>query len=258
MKKLFKNQIKLIRSLDTKKGRKESGLFIVESKKAVLELVGTDIKIEYLVFDNQFDSNTIDKIVKLLENPDIFTTDDFNRISSLKNSEGVIVVAKIPEFKEIDEFISEKKTLLGLFDINDPGNLGTIIRTSLWYGLDGIILFGNSVDLYSPKVIRSSMGGLFKSDIVVVNSYNDIKKEINSFKKVGTFLDEKHDFRNKSTSKTMSKIMLLLGNEANGLNNSLKTEINCNYRINNKTDFESLNVSIAAGIIMDRIFGDNS
>ena len=254
MKKLFKNQIKLIRSLDSKKGRKESGLFIVESKKAVLELVGTDIKIEYLVFDSLFDTEKIDKIVKLLNDPDVFVTDDFNRISSLKNSEGVIAVVKIPQMKEVAEFLKDKKSLLGLFDINDPGNLGTIIRTALWYGVDGIVLFGNTVDIYSPKVIRSSMGGLFKSDIFKIDSYDDIKNKITSFKKIGTFLDEKHDF----TLESLDNVMLLLGNEANGLNNSLKADINYNYRISNNTDFESLNVSIAAGIIMDRIFNHNN
>ncbi|MDA3886935.1 MAG: RNA methyltransferase [Candidatus Delongbacteria bacterium] len=254
MKKLFKNQIKLIRSLDSKKGRNESGLFIIESKKAVLELVGTSINIEYVVFDSSFETEKIDKIVKLLKDPDIFITDDFERISSLKNSEGVLAVAKTPSVKTVDEFLKDKRSLLGLFDINDPGNLGTIIRTSLWYGVDGIVLFGNTVDLYSPKVIRSSMGGLFKSDIIKLGSFDDIKKEINSFEKIGTFLDEEHDFK----SKDNDKIMLLFGNEANGLSSSLKKEINHNYRINNKTDFESLNVSIAAGIIMDRIFNHSN
>ena len=253
MKKLFKNQIKLIRSLDSKKGRKVSGLFIVESKKTVLELVGTDIEIEYLVFDNSFDKTEIDKIVKLLECQNIFSTEEFDRISSLKNSEGVIAVARIPQEKEVDEFFKDKKSLLGLFDINDPGNLGTIIRTSLWYGLNGIVLFGNAVDIYSSKVIRSSMGSLFKSNILCVKDYEAIKNKIIDFKIIGTFLDEKHDYKVES----IDKVMLLLGNEANGLDDSLKTEINCNYRINNKTDFESLNVSIAAGIIMDNIFNSN-
>ena len=185
--------------------------------------------------------------------PIIFLTsrdEEFDRISSLKNSEGVIAIAKIPQIKETDEFLKDKRSLLGLFDINDPGNLGTIIRTSLWYGVDGIILFGNSVDIYSPKVIRSSMGGLFKSNILCVKDYETIKNKIIDFKIIGTFLDEKHSFK----SKNIDKVMLLFGNEANGLSSSLKSEINCNYRINNKTDFESLNVSIAAGIIMDNIF----
>ena len=247
---MFKNQIKLIKSLSSKKGRKETGLFIVESKKAVLELVGTGIEIEYLVFDDSFDIEKIDKIVKLLKEPDILITDNFDRISSLKNSEGVIAVARIPKVKGVDEFLKGKRSLLGLFDINDPGNLGTIIRTSLWYGVDGIILFGNSVDIYSPKVIRSSMGSIFKSDILSSKDYESIKGQIDGFRIIGTFLDEKHSFR----SKNIDKVMILFGNEANGLSSSLKKDINCNYRINNNTDFESLNVSIAAGIIMDNIF----
>ena len=254
MKKLFKNQIKLIRSLDSKKGRKESGLFIVESKKAVLELVGTDIKIEYLIFDSLFDNEKMDKIIKLLKDPVVFGMDNFDRISSLKNSEGVIAIAKIPEVKKIDDFISGKSSLLGLFEINDPGNLGTIIRTSLWYGVNGIILFGNTVDIYSPKVIRSSMGSLFKSEILCLEDYGKIKNKLNEFTKVGTFLDEKHDFR----SGSVDKIMLLLGNEANGLDNELKKEIDHNYRIRSQTGFESLNVSIASGIIMDRLFNSEN
>lgn len=250
MKKLFKNQLKLIRSLDSKKGRKESGLFIVESYKTVIELVGADIEIEYLVFDNEFDTKKANDIIKLLNNPDVYFTEEFDRISSLKNSEGVIAVAKIPKLKEIDDFIETKNSLLGLFDINDPGNLGTIIRTSLWYGVEGIILIGNTVDIYSPKVIRSSMGSLFKSEILIVKEYSDVKNNLEDFKKIGTFLDEDHDLE----SLQSSKFMLMLGNEANGLDVKLKKEIDHNFRIRSNTGFESLNVSIAAGIMMDRLF----
>ena len=98
------------------------------------------------------------------------------------------------------------------------------------------------------------MGGLFKSNILCVKEYETIKNKIDNFTIIGTFLDEKHDFKYEG----IDKVMLLLGNEANGLNNSLKADMDYNYRISNKTDFESLNVSIAAGIIMDRIFNLNN
>ena len=250
LKKLFKNQIKIIKSLDSKKGRKVHNLFVLESKKAVLELVGSKIDIQYLVFDSLFDNEERKYIMGLLDNPEAFETDEFYKISSLKNSEGVLVVARIPNTKSIDYFFRDKDSIVGLFDINDPGNLGTIFRTALWYGVDGLILFGNAIDIYSPKVIRSSMGAILKLDIITVERYSDIANNIAKFKVVGTFLDKKHNFKNENSD----KIMLMFGNEANGLDCELKDKIDYNFRINGKTDFESLNVSIAAGIIMDRIF----
>lgn len=253
MKKLFRKQMKYLRSLDSKKGRRENKQFIVESIKTVKEIINSDIDVDYLVFDDNFDEVIKNELISAKSKINYYYTDEFERLSTLKNSEGVIAVADIPVQKSKDEFFQNKSSIIGLFDINDPGNLGTIIRTASWYGIEGVIIFGNSTDIFSPKVIRSSMGGIFRTDLLFAEKYEILEDSLKTFTTVGTFIDMESDF----VPGGNDKIILLLGNEANGLDDNLKKIIDCNYRIKGKSDLDSLNVSVAAGIIIDKLFGNN-
>jgi len=194
------------------------------------------------------------KLAAVLEEYDgcrVFYIDNFDKVSTLKNGEGVLGVFQIPKQKSLQEFITDKKKIISLFEINDPGNLGTIVRTAVWFEVDGVILCGNCVDLYSPKVVRSCMGSLFKIDIINIDSFRENLSFFSSYKRVGTFLDIESNFQpdlNKD-----EKLLLMLGNEANGLDDSLKECIDANYVIKSSSSFESLNLSVAAGIVMYEI-----
>ncbi|MFO7810119.1 MAG: RNA methyltransferase, partial [Candidatus Delongbacteria bacterium] len=113
-----------------------------------------------------------------------------------------------------------------------------------------ILILGNTTDIYSSKVIRSSMGALFHMPFIKSDRFQDCQKYTSDFNKIGTFLDIESDF----VSDEKEKKMIFLGNEANGLRNDLKNFIDCNYRIRSKSTFDSLNVSVAAGIILNNIF----
>lgn len=251
MKRLFNNQIKMIKSLQNKKGRDETGMFVIEGIKTVKELLLSDICVEFIVFDKNFDDIHREEYLNG-KNFEIFEH-NITSISSLSTSEGILAVAKKPEEKNIEEFFGNKSNLLGIFGINDPGNVGTLIRTAKWFSLDGVVLYENCVDAFSPKVIRSSMGAVFGTDIVKFNNYDESKKYLKNFYKVSTFLDEKHNYNQENRSRKI----LFLGNEANGLDVSLKKECDSNFRIEPVGGFESLNVSVAGGIIMNEIYNSH-
>ena len=141
-----------------------------------------------------------------------------------------------------------KTKLIMLDDVNDPGNLGTIIRTAAGLGYDGIIMSPNTVDLYNEKVIRSTQGVMFKIPIIKAN----LQEVIKMLKKekvfcIGTALTTAKDVKH-ITKK--DKFAICLGNEAKGISKEVLDNMDENVKIAMNNDVESLNVSIAAGIIM--------
>ena len=261
--KLFTKNIKLIKELHSSKGRRKYNQFIVEGYKTLAECAISDNVLEYIVLDSKLLKNikNFEKIPKKYLDKKIYETDDFNKISTLTNSEGILGVfskEKLNKDESIDEFLIGKKKVIVLFDINDPGNFGTILRTALWFGIDGIILVGNTVDVFSPKVVRASMGAIFKMNVFKLDNFNNHIKSFSDFYKIGTFLDKD---KNIDTDKIIKieKKMILFGNEANGLDDELFNHIDANYIIesNKSKNFESLNLSIAAGIAIFAIFENN-
>lgn len=249
MKRLFANQAKMIKTLSTSKGRKERGLFAADGIKAVSELIKSNIKTEFIVVSEDFSFKEFAD-----QNPGVKEVEHFcyptSSISTIKSGEGIIGIGKIPEPVESKEFFGESRNLIGLFGISDPGNMGTLIRTACWFGLDGIVLFGPCADIYSPKVIRSSMGAVFQIKTIVFDDLSQCGRFLSDYEKIGTFLDTEKNFINDPEKKRI----LFLGNESTGLDQELKNIINFNFRIDPKSGFDSLNVSVAGGIIMNEIF----
>lgn len=249
MKKLYSSQIKMIKSLQNKKGRDDTGLFVSEGIKTVRELLTSGIKVEFLVFDPEFENEQKNELIMLSKGADI-CSHTIGSVTAMASSEGVLAVAKLPGFKRPELFFKNKKNILGLFSINDPGNIGTIIRTAKWFGLDGIILYGDCADVYSPKVLRSSMGAVFGMDFIRFRDFTEGKNFVKSFHKISTYLNLDHSFHKNRDSGNI----LFLGNESNGIDNSLQAEFDSNFKIPSEGSFESLNVSVAGGIIMYEIF----
>lgn len=249
MKRLFNNQIKLIKSLQNKKGRAETGFFIAEGIKTVKELLLSGIKIELIVFDKGFDQEIRNDLVRLNKNQEIYEH-PIESLTAMASSEGILAVAGTPEPVKADLFFKNKSNILGLFSINDPGNIGTIIRTARWFGMDGIILYGDCADVFSPKVLRSSMGAVFGTDFIKFNNFGDSSGYIKDFHKISTYLHKENNYPKENRSKKV----LFLGNEANGIDRTLEQVFESNFRIGSDGGFESLNVSVAAGIIMHEIF----
>ncbi|PID29067.1 MAG: hypothetical protein CR982_03750 [Candidatus Cloacimonadota bacterium] len=245
MKKLFNSDIKLISSLKKRKYRENLSLFIVEGVKPVRELYLSGIKPEKIVVD-------ISKKLEIsyLEGYDeIYSTEKFNKISTLENSEGILSVYKTPSFK--DKVSKDSKKILLLHDISDPGNMGTLIRTAVWFGVESIILSGNCTDPFSPKSVRSCMGQIFCINFIKIDNCKEYIKSLDDFKIVSTYISEKSTYLKKDEEKTI----VMIGSESNGLPEIYKDLKRENFLIEKIGKTESLNASIAAGIIMYEIFG---
>lgn len=261
--KLFSKNIKFIKDLHTSRGRKKNNHFIVEGYKTLQECSNSGLSPEYIVFDSSIKNGIdLEKVPKRFSATKTYVTNEFKKISTLTNGEGILGVFSKESVSnsnnDLNKFLSNKHKIIVLFDISDPGNFGTILRTALWFDIDGIILVGNSVDTLSPKVIRASMGAVFNIETISIDRFENYEKEFISFHKIGTFLNRSENFDKKEINK-FTKKMILLGNEANGLDDNLFRFIDSNYIIgdNGKSKkIESLNLSIAAGIAIFDIFAN--
>ncbi len=245
MKKLYNSQAKMIKSLQNVKGRSETGCFVSEGLKEVRELISSGIEIEMVVVDKNFDLSQIE----LKHEIELYEC-NIDSVTAMASSEGILAVAKIPEPNNYEVFFRNRSRLLGLFSISDPGNIGTLIRTARWFNLDGVILYGSCADVWSPKVLRSSMGAVFGMDFIRFSRFDDSREFLRNFYKISTYLHKTGNYK----CKINKKKILFLGNEANGMDRTLENEFDSNFRIGPEGGFESLNVSVAGGIIMNEIF----
>ena len=229
----IKNYIKL----KDKKYRKRTNTFIVEGLHLVLEAYKSGNLIELIIEKDE---------VLPLDVPTIFVTNEIiNRISSLDTPVTVLGLCKIAYNSEV------KGTKVLLLDgIQDPGNLGTIIRSSVAFNVDTIVLGNNTVDLYNPKVVRATQGMMFHTNIINRNLEEVIKelkaKEIPIY---GTKVEYGEDVRG-FPDKDKKAYGLVIGNEGNGVSNEVLDLCDKYIYIDMNECVESLNVSIATSIIL--------
>ena len=237
--------IKYFISLNDKKTRMNAKRFIVEGYHLVNEASKTNL-LEAIISTDEKELKKINNVKRYLVNDAII-----NKIATTKNPQNILGIVKMLDHNitNLVPIIKENKTkLIMLDDVNDPGNLGTIIRTAAGLGYDGIIMSPNTVDLYNEKVIRSTQGVMFKIPIIKAN----LQEVIKMLKKekvfcIGTALTNAKDVTH-ITKK--DKFAICLGNEAKGISKEVLDNMDENVKIAMKNDVESLNVSIAAGIIM--------
>lgn len=239
---LSKSKLKYIRSLREKKFRSEHGTFIAESNKLVNDLlpymscqllVGTS---EYI---DSIDLRGIEEVIEVNES-------QLSQISSLKNPQQVLAVFYQPENLQPTDISNE--LILALDGIQDPGNMGTIIRLADWYGIHHIYCSPDTVDVYNPKVVQATMGALARVNI----HYTDLEKFLNQNKQqpvYGTFLDGENLYNQDITPNGI----IVMGNEGSGIRPEIEKLVSRklyipNYPQGNLTS-ESLNVSIATAII---------
>jgi len=244
---LTKKQLKLITSLHKKKYRKEHNLFIAEGEKIVLDLIKNKVKAQTIICTSQWlqDNDNLSKNIEIIECDN--TT--IKKISSLSTPTKVIGIFHIPH-TPIDKKDIENDISLVLDDIQDPGNLGTIIRTADWFGIKNIFCSIGTVDVFNPKVIQATMGAIANVNII----YCDLLEIINeyhseNFPIYGTFLEGKNIY----SSKLSNKGFIIMGNEGKGISPAIADIIT--HKINipafseSNTASESLNVATATAII---------
>ena len=244
------NTIKLIRSLHTKKGREKAGLYFVEGLRIVSDTVEyAHNKIEFIIFSESFYKEHKDLSDGFSKNYlCIIVTDSiFQSISDTIAPQGILAVLRL-SFSSFSDFSDDEKILI-LDSIQDPGNMGTIIRTAEAMGIKSIFLTKGCTDIYSPKVLRSAMGFAFRTKFYPLAGTEDILHLKNSgYKLFSTALSNKS--KNLSEIKSSGKSAIVIGNEANGISSDILDLSDFWVKIPMSGKIESLNAAVAASIVM--------
>ncbi len=243
---LSKSEIKTIQALKSSHGRKKYDAFLVEGPKLMAELLSSDLKIKYILATEDwiYDHHSILPKELTIE----FRSKELDKLSLLKSSNQVIAVVEYPKLAQAD--IDFSTFILVLDTIQDPGNLGTIIRTADWFGIKQILCSKETADRYNPKVVQSAMGSVFRVQLHYVDLRDTICQNEN-IPVYGTLLEGKNihevDFAKKG--------FLLIGNESNGISEPLKKHISQPVFIPRSAHSltESLNAAVACGILLSHL-----
>lgn len=234
---ISKNQLKIITSLSQKKYREKHGLFIAEGVKVVKELLQSSLEVFQLFAVDDYEITNHEDLVTRISEVDL------KKISKLKSPNKVLGLFKIPD----EQQAQQKGLILALDKINDPGNLGTIIRLCDWFGIHQLVCSKNTVDAYNQKVVQASMGSLTRVSI----KYLDLASYINAVE-LPTFIADM-DGSNVYSSQLPAEAILVMGNEANGISESIKEIVQNKIsipRFGDTQKTESLNVATATAILL--------
>lgn len=239
---LSKNKLKYIRSLKEKKYRSEYGTFVAEGNKLVTDLLPY-MRCQLLVatpdFLNNLDTSTVEEVIEVNDN-------ELAQASFLQNPQQVLAVFYQPQS---DTSINiNRQLVLALDGIQDPGNLGTIVRLADWYGISHIFCSLDTVDIYNPKVVQATMGALARVKLHYVDLAEFLEKN-NKVPVYGTLLDGDDMYEQEITPHGI----IVMGNEGNGIRPEIEKCVTRKLYIPNypkgHTTSESLNVAIATAII---------
>lgn len=249
---------KFIRSLNDKKGRQKNKCFYLEGVKVVNEVIDSikAINIKFIAYSKESllnvngGKNILDKVLsyKGIETVE-FSKDIFESLSDTKTPQGILAVIKISQNNEI---ICDGNILV-LDRVQDAGNMGTIIRSADAFGVKQIVCTNGTVDVYSPKVLRSTMGSILRERVIYINDFSElIKLKENDYAIVGTTLDKRSiSIQKFNFSK---KYIFVMGNEANGISDEIKNICDEFIKIPMTGNAESLNVGVATSIILYKQF----
>ena len=234
---ISKNQLKLITSLSQKKYRQKHDLFIAEGVKVLNELLNSTFEIEILFCTDDFETTISEKkVVRISET-------ELKKVSTLKSPNKALGIFKIPKEKTLQN----SGLTIALDAINDPGNLGTIIRLCDWFGVTQLVCSKDTVDCYNQKVVQASMGSLTRVSI----HYKDLENYITK-SNLDTFIADM-DGENVYKTKLPKEGILVMGNEANGVSEEIKSLLQYKIsipRFGETQETESLNVATATAILL--------
>lgn len=235
--------VKHTKKLLERSGRREHGQFIIEGKRLVHDAIENGADIEYILFEQGTDVSLSEGIISYE-----LSHKAFSSLKTTVNSQGILAVVNMPAKSDFIPASADKCMYIYLDGISDPGNMGTIIRTADACGADGVVLSENCVDVYNPKVVRSTMASIFNVPLYFDDTERSVLKKLAEYDvKIvsGSLQGDKSiydvDFKGKST--------VVIGNEANGITNeviSLSTEL---VKIPIIGKAESLNAAVACAVM---------
>ena len=242
---ISKNQIKFIRQLEQKKYRRREGLFVAEGTKVVGDMLRHyQPKMLFATREfleaHSFSDGDVTEV----------TEDELQRISFQQHPQQVLALFPLPSFDkdgEIRRAVPSDRLSLVLDGVQDPGNLGTIIRIADWFGIDTIICSPDTADAYNPKVIQATMGSIARVHVIYSDLIPFLESLPDDFPVYGTFLDGENIYQQPLSKEGI----IIMGNEGNGISDTVRQKVNRrllipSYRKDDTAD--SLNVAIATAI----------
>ena len=239
--------IKEVAKLQQKKYRDDSKKFLLEGLKAIEEAFNADIEIEqiFVLKEKAFHYSFLEEKIGYVTEPVL------KKLSTTDSAPDAVAVGK-QKIYDISCLKNAKR--IALFEnIKDLGNLGTILRTATAFSLDGIILYGNTVDLYNPKCVRASVGNLWKTPVIQLKDFSNLQEYFKDYTRIAT-LPKSEDSIYLKDFKPQDKILVMFGAEADGLSQELINFATDKVTIEMDNKVESLNLSMSAGIIFYKLF----
>lgn len=250
------DKVKYTKSLLKTKNRNKESKFIIEGYRILTLAIECNANLDYVFINEDFEGK--DEHVSFLDilnkkNIKIYKTTNkiFNDLVDTENTQGILGVVKFKQ-KNIEENLNDESRFVLILDrIQDPGNMGTIIRTADAAGVDAIIALKGCVDIYNPKVIRSTMGSIFDMNVIHTSQDEAIRLlKSKNFDIVSSYLDTNNFY---NTVEYNYKTALVIGNEANGINEELVSKSDTLVKIPIYGKAESLNAAISSAILMYEI-----
>lgn len=235
---------KLVRSLNQKQNRDQHSLFLAEGEKLSYEAMNSDFETELVVVKDSPNAEVLDIVDTFADRGvPIYNAPkhQFDQMATTKSPQGIVCI-----LTKNDIPLESNKNVVILDGVNDPGNVGTIIRTAEWFGFKQVLLTEDCADYYNPKAVRSSMGAIFRMPTKTYeNLAEHVKKDFSDVKLYGATLNSE---KSMADCKPKGEFGLVFGNESHGIREGIANLLSESYTIKGVGNSESLNVAIAAGI----------
>jgi RNA methyltransferase, TrmH family len=243
---LMKSKIKYIQSLSQKKLREEEGVFVAEGPKIIEEILqASNVETKQLFASKEWIQRSRERGQQLPSEPVEVNDDQLQRISFLQTPNQVLGLFKKPVFSAFNQ---DNKVSLMLETIQDPGNLGTIVRCADWFGIEQIICSKDCVDVFNPKVVQATMGSICRVQVI----YEDLLSFINTHVSIPVYAATLSG-KDISQFTRIEKGVILIGNESKGIQPDLLSLVKHHITIPRKGNAESLNAAVATGIILSHL-----
>ena len=254
---ISKNELKYLRSLTQKKVRSAEKRFILEGWRALKDLLSSSFEIDLVAVSAQYAGDAdYKKILDLVRERKVPLREigekELRQVSGTVHAQGIVAVVK-QRTATLREILNERAGVILAADaVSDPGNLGSILRTSDWFGVDGVLLGRGSVELYNDKVVRSTAGSLFHVPVVEGVELNGIAKDLKDrgFSLVVLSGDGKTSYEQADWS---PRTVLVVGNEGHGVSREVRDIADMVVKIPRVGRAESLNVGVACGIVLSHL-----
>ena len=253
---ISKSRLKNILALRSKKFRGEQNLFLIEGYRLCQEALQSDFRVEtLLIYSDSLSPQNLNEITKLAQYKQVeileIQQSEVKRLAETVNPQGIFCIIQQKKIGPDAVLNKDNQVIVIIGEGQDPGNVGTIIRTCDWFGIAAIFLSKGTVELYNPKVIRSTMGSIFHLQIVEHSELDNLLPRLSQtgYHIFGTDVNGQYNYNQTNYPRPLA---LVIGNENKGINDNLFKYFDKTIKIPSYGKAESLNMAVAASIIISR------